>query len=104
MKAKRLILVLSAVLSMSCAIANAQTTPPKGSALRQAIMDGIRLGDFYKTEKEAKENRENILFVVHYVKVGGGKRHPNSGRQGLRRTALGTPQRNWQQMGRPGLS
>jgi hypothetical protein len=47
-------------------------TPPKGSAERQALMDGLR--EEYKEYRntDGKPYRGNITFVVKYLKVHGG--------------------------------
>lgn len=46
-------------------------TPPKGSPVRNAIMDVMRF-DFYKDKEQAKNNSKKILFVVYHLKVMNG--------------------------------
>ncbi len=46
-------------------------TPQPGTPLRTALMDAIRLGDFYKTRELAHSNPEKIVFKVHFLRVSG---------------------------------
>ena len=67
-------------------------TPQPGTPLRTALMDAIRLGDFYKTRELAHSNPEKIVFKVHFSsskrRLGVGKCSSPEKRQGLRRTSL----------------
>ena len=47
-------------------------TPPKGSAERQAIMDGLREEYRENRNSDGKPYRGNITFVVNYLKVHDG--------------------------------
>ena len=79
MKTKFLITILVTLVAGGIAVAQAKQladqshgfTPQPGTPLRTALMDAIRLGDFYKTRELARSNPENILFKVYFLRVSG---------------------------------
>jgi hypothetical protein len=46
-------------------------TPQPGTPLRTALMDAIRVHDFYPTRELAQTNPKNILFKVYFLRVNG---------------------------------
>lgn len=61
---------LAALMLVAQALAQA-STPQPGTPLRKALMDAVRLDDFYPTAELAKRNPDGIQFKVYYLKVNG---------------------------------
>lgn len=59
------------ILFTSPVFSGATYTPATGTAERNAILSALRL-DFYRSPADAARNAENLLFVVHHLRVKGG--------------------------------
>jgi hypothetical protein len=46
-------------------------TPEPGTLLRKALMDAVRLDDFYPTPELARSNPSGIQFKVNFLRVNG---------------------------------
>jgi hypothetical protein len=68
---KALLLAAAAVFLVGSNAGAQAFTPEPGTPLRKALMDAIRLDDFYRTPELARSNPDGIQFKVHFLKVNG---------------------------------